>query len=565
MAKLELIATSTMGMEAVVARELENLGYQPEVIETGRVLFRGDYPAICRANLWLRAAGRVLVRLGEFEATDFGQLFDQTYALPWEAWIPGSGAFPVNGRSRKSQLSSVPACQKIVKKAVAKKLLASHRVTHLDETGPLYPLEVTLLKDRATLTLDTSGNGLHRRGYRRLVGEAPLRETLAAGLILLSYWNRERPLVDPFCGSGTIPIEAALIGRNIAPGLNRAFAAEAWPTIPPQSWQEVRQEAVDLIQPNLAERIIGTDIDENSLKLSRYHAEKADVAADIHFQRRPFCELSSSRAFGCLITNPPYARRMGREREVRDLYESMPEIFRRLKTWSFYVLTAEADFEELLGQPADRRRKLYNSRVECTYYQFFGPKPPASDNARVSSDVAADQEAVGDAGPVLATTETTRQPLDANESPVPKQQPGAPPTRRRRQAFGGLSQKAFEQAELFRARLTKRAHHLRRWPTRQGITCYRLYDRDIPEIPLIVDRYEDCLHMAEYARPHDRTCAEHADWLALMKQTAANTVGIEHSNTFLKRRQRQRGDSQYERLARRNERGLSPKVACVLR
>ena len=288
MAEVELIATSAMGLEAVVARELADLGYQAEVIETGRILFRGDYDAICRANLWLRAAGRVLVRLGEFEATDFGQLFDRTYALPWEAWIPSDGAFPVKGRSRKSQLSSVPACQKIVKKAVANKLLAAHRVTHLDETGPLFPLEVTLLKDRATLTLDTSGDGLHRRGYRRLVGDAPLRETLAASLVLLSYWNPERPLVDPFCGSGTIPIEAALIGRNIAPGLNRQFAAEAWQAIADALWQEAREEARDLIRPELVERIIGTDIDSAALKLARYHAEQADVAADIHFQQRSF-------------------------------------------------------------------------------------------------------------------------------------------------------------------------------------------------------------------------------------------------------------------------------------
>ncbi len=549
MSELALIATSTMGLEAVVARELEDLGYKAEVVETGRILFQGDYRAICRANLWLRAAGRVLVRLGEFEATDFGQLFDRTYALPWEAWIPSDGAFPVNGRSRKSQLSSVPACQKIVKKAVAEKLLAAHRVTHLDETGRTFTLEVTLLKDRATLTLDTSGSGLHRRGYRRLVGEAPLRETLAAGLVLLSYWNPERPLVDPFCGSGTIPIEAALIGRNMAPGLNRRFAAEAWQAISARLWQEVREEARDLIRPNLVERIIGTDIEEGALKLARYHAEQAHVAADIHFQQRPFAELRSTRKYGCLITNPPYAQRMGREREVQALYASMPEVFRRLKTWSFYLLTAGADFEELLGQPADRRRKLYNSRIECTYYQFFGPKPPTMDGACVSREVQADQGPVADSEPAIAGAEAAEpQQPDAGESPVPRKQTGKRSAPRRRQAFGGLSEKAFAQAELFRSRLTKRAHHLRRWPTRQGITCYRLYDRDIPEIPLIVDRYEDCLHIAEYERPHDRTRAEHADWLDLMKRTAAETLGLELSNTFLKYRRRQRGESQYERF-----------------
>ena len=549
MAEIELIATSTMGLEAVVARELEDLGYKAEIIETGRVLFRGDYRAICRANLWLRAAGRVLVRLGEFEAADFDQLFDQTYALPWQEWIPPGGAFPVNGRSRKSQLSSVPACQKIVKKAVANKLLAAHRVANLDETGPTFTLEVTLLKDRATLTLDTSGSGLHRRGYRRLVGEAPLRETLAASLVLLSFWNPERPLVDPFCGSGTIPIEAAMIGRNMAPGMNRRFAADAWQAIPGELWQEAREEARDLIRPKVIERIIGSDIEEEALKLARYNAELAHVAADIHFQQRPFAELRSTWDYGCLITNPPYAQRMGLEREVQALYASMPEVFRRLKTWSFYVLTAGSNFEKLLGQSADRRRKLYNSRIECTYYQFYGPKPPAVDAAGVSREVQADQEPVVDPQPAIAAAEAAEpQQPDAGEPPAARKEPDKRTVLPKRQAFGGLSEKALEQAELFRSRLTKRARHLRRWPTRQGITCYRLYDRDIPEIPLVVDRYENFLHIAEYERPHDRSSAEHADWLDLMKRTAADTLGVELLNTFLKYRRRQRGESQYERF-----------------
>ena len=541
MAELELIATSTMGLEAVIARELDALGYEAAVAETGRTLFRGDYLAICRANLWLRSAGRVLLRLGEFEATDFGQLYDQTYALPWEEWIPPDGAFPVNGRSRKSQLSSVPACQKIVKKAVVDKLRAAHAVEILDETGPTFTLEVTMLKDRATLTLDTSGSGLHRRGYRRLVGEAPLRETLAAALLLLSYWKPDRPLVDPFCGTGTIPIEAALIGRNIAPGLNRQFAAEAWPALSAGLWSEARQEARDLIRPNVGERIIGTDIDPDALKMARYHVQQAGVADDIHFQQRPFAELSSTREYGCLITNPPYAQRMGHEREVQDLYASIPEVFRRLATWSFYVLTAGADFEQILGQPADRRRKLYNSRIECTYYQFFGPKPPPTGDARVSRAVQAEQ-------PRVAGAEDAEPPPEAGEFEAPRKKTGARPDDQRRQAFGGLSQKALDQADLFRSRLVKRARHLRRWPTRQGITCYRLYDRDIPEVPLVVDRYEDCLHVAEYERPHNHTLAEHADWLDLMRRTAANTLDVELKNTFLKHRRRQRGESQYERF-----------------
>src|SRR3569623_1267128 len=258
MAQLDLIATSAVGLEAVVARELKALGYENKTLQTGRILFQGDETALCRANLWLRAADRVLVRLGAFDATDFGQLFDQTYALPWDQWLGADAAFPVNGRSVKSQLSSVPACQKIVKKAIVEKLKAVYGGAWLPETGPQYTVEVALLDDQATLTLDTSGAGLHKRGYRTLVGEAQLKETMAAALVMLSFWRPERQLIDPFCGSGTIPIEAALIGRNMAPGLNRTFAAESWPNISPELWQNARQEARDLALPDLPLRIIGT-------------------------------------------------------------------------------------------------------------------------------------------------------------------------------------------------------------------------------------------------------------------------------------------------------------------
>ncbi|MCH8922271.1 MAG: class I SAM-dependent RNA methyltransferase [Planctomycetes bacterium] len=261
MTSLDLIATASTGLEAVVGRELRALGYEPRVVQPGWLLFEADATAIARANLWLRTAERVLIRLGTFPATDFGQLFDGTFALPWDEWLPADAEFPVKGRSVKSQLSSVPACQKIVKKAIVEKLRAAHAVETLDETGPRVTVEVALLEDQATLVIDTTGPGLHKRGYRKLASLAPLRETLAAALVMLSYWRPDRPLIDPFCGTGTIPIEAALIGRNMAPGLHRTFAAEDWPALPAELWAEARREARDLAKPDIPGRIIGTDID----------------------------------------------------------------------------------------------------------------------------------------------------------------------------------------------------------------------------------------------------------------------------------------------------------------
>jgi 23S rRNA (guanine2445-N2)-methyltransferase / 23S rRNA (guanine2069-N7)-methyltransferase len=512
LAHLDLIATSTFGLEAVVKRELLRLGYEPQVPQDGRVLFRGDESAIARANLWLRSSDRVLVRVGEFDAEDFGVLFDQTRALPWHEWIPPDAAFPVQGRSVQSQLSSVPACQKIVKKAIVEQLRAAHGVAELPESGATYAVEVALLKNHATLTIDTSGVGLHKRGYRTLRGEAPIKETLAAALILLSPWRPDRPLIDPFCGTGTIPIEAALIGRNIAPGLERRFAAESWPRIPAAAWREARAEARALIREEMPGFIMGTDIDESAIVVARQHAAQAGVANDIHFERRAFADLASRKPHGCLICNPPYGERVGDRGEVRALYASMPGVLRKLRTWSHGILTSERDFERILGQPADRRRKLYNGPIECTYYQFLGPKPA---DARPETPAAARPE-----------------------------MPAAPaPT----QAFGGITPKMREQARAFGDRLTKRARHLRRWPTQLGITCYRLYERDIPEIPLIVDRYADRLHVSEYERPHDRTPGEHADWLELMARTAGEVLAVPWDHVFVKHRAPQRGSLQHLR------------------
>ncbi len=551
--KFDLIATSTFGLEAVVARELKSLGYEAKIIQPGRVLFAGDESDICRTNLWLRTADRILLRLGTFEAGDFGQLFDRTRALPWEDWLPVEAEFPVSGRSVKSQLSSVPACQKIVKKAVVERLKAAYKVEWFVETGPKFSIEVALLDNQAMLTIDTSGPGLHKRGYRPLTSKAPLKETLAAAMVLLSVWRPERPLIDPFCGSGTIPIEAALIGRNMAPGLGRTYSAEAWPKVPAALWEAARQQAREAARPDLPVRIIGTDVDEGVLGLARFHAEKAGVAADIHFQQHGFAELSSKRSYGCVICNPPYGERLGQSAEALALHRAMPDVFRRLKTWSFFILTALPDFEAVVGQSATRRRKLYNGRIECTYYQFLGPKPRGMDEGGRMKDEGGGMEgegekpdaslAVGDSQPgvLLPEEEAISHPSSLISHPSSFRLPPSP-------VFGGLSAKAREQAEIFRARLTKRVRHLRRWPTKMGITCYRLYEQDVPEVPLVVDRYEDYLHVAEFARPTDHTPAEHADWLDLMRQTAADVLETPLDHVFLKKRERQRGPAQYERL-----------------
>ncbi|GAB6085599.1 THUMP domain-containing class I SAM-dependent RNA methyltransferase [Alkaliphilus crotonatoxidans] len=376
MNQIQLIATAAFGLEAVVAREVKALGYQEVAVENGKVTFQGDLSAICRGNLWLRSADRVLVKLGEFKALTFDELFEKTKALPWEQWIPEDGEFPVEGKSVRSKLSSVPDCQAIVKKAVVEKLKAKYKREWFEETAAKYRIEVALLNDMATLTIDTSGAGLHKRGYRTLSNRAPLKETLAAGLIQLSYWNADRVLIDPFCGSGTIPIEAALIGKNIAPGINRNFASEEWPVIPRELWREARRETHDLAMFDRPLRIYGSDIDGEVLKLARYHIEEAQLETDIHVQKLSVAELRSRFDYGCIICNPPYGERLGEQREVAALYRKMGEVFSKLDTWSHYIITSHPEFESLYGKKAGRRRKLYNGRIECTYYQYPGPRPP---------------------------------------------------------------------------------------------------------------------------------------------------------------------------------------------
>lgn len=386
---LRLTATSTFGLEAVVQRELKTLGFDDITTADGRLSFAGNAEDICRCNLWLRSADRVLLEIAQFEATDFGQLFDQTNELPWEDWIGKSAAFPVRGKSVKSQLHSVPDCQRIVKKAIVERLKAKYRTDWFEEKGPTYAVECSVHKDRVTLSIDTTGDGLHKRGYRTRQGTAPLRETLAAGLIQLSFWNPTRQLADPMCGSGTIPIEAALIGRNIAPGLKRRFTSEDWPQIGQSVWQRYRDEAKSKIVESLPETIIASDIDPRSIQSAKIHAKQAGVDDNIQFDVADISRFSPRRKYGCVITNPPYGERLGEEAEVRKLYETLGRKLASLETWSHYVLTAWPTFEKDFGSKADRKRKLYNGNIACQWYQYPGPRPPwdaTQGNQRLGKD-----------------------------------------------------------------------------------------------------------------------------------------------------------------------------------
>lgn len=378
MSSLDLMAATAFGVEAVTARELRALGYEAKGGLPGQVIFAGEVGAICRANLWLRSADRLLLRMGSFPAPDFDQLFDQTRELPWERWLPVDATFPVHARSQNSRLTSVPACQRTVKKAVVRRLQTVYRRQQLPETGPLTRIELLLRDDLASLYVDTTGPSLHKRGYRPWVGEAPLKETLAAVLVMLSFWRPGRPFLDPFCGTGTIPIEAAMIGRNLAPGLQRTFAAESWPTLPAAHWQQARQEALDVAQPQLEYPVLGSDIDRHAIGLAERHAHLAGVSGSVNFCQQAFEHLEPPASHGVLIANPPYGERLDDEQALQRLYDALPRILRRLETWSWYFLTSDRGFERRLRRRADRRRKLYNGRIACTYYQFHGPRPPAA-------------------------------------------------------------------------------------------------------------------------------------------------------------------------------------------
>ncbi|RKD33935.1 THUMP domain-containing class I SAM-dependent RNA methyltransferase [Thermohalobacter berrensis] len=376
MSEIELIATSTFGLEAVVKREVQALGYNHIKVENGKVTFKADESAIPKANLWLRSADRVLLKMGEFKALSFEELFEKTKALPWDEWITEDGEFTVTGKSIKSKLYSVPDCQSIVKKAVVEKLKTKYNREWFEETGPKFTIQVSLLKDIATLTIDTSGVGLHKRGYRVDQVEAPLKETLASAMVQLSYWNKDRLLLDPFCGSGTIAIEAAMIGKNIAPGLNRSFASEEWPRVGKKLWKEARVEAFESIDQDVRLNIIASDIDSKAIEIAKENAFEAGVDDCIKFKNMDVLDMKVKEKYGVIICNPPYGERLGERKEVQELYRRVGKKFKKLDTWSIYVLTSNEKFEKLYGKRADRKRKLYNGRIKVDYYQYYGPRPP---------------------------------------------------------------------------------------------------------------------------------------------------------------------------------------------
>lgn len=371
-----LIATCAFGLEGIVADELRALGYEDLTTQRGKVTFEVDLLGICRANLWLRCADRVLLQMGQYEATSFDELYDQTFALSWADWLPEDAEFPVIGKSVKSQLSSVPACQKIVKKAVVDCLGGRYGRQQFPETGSRHRIQVAFLNDTATLTVDTSGAGLHKRGYRDLSAPAPLRETLAAAMVYLSHWQPDYVLADPCCGSGTIPIEAALIGQRIAPGTLRTFDAFKWQCIPRDLWGQALEEADDLATPDRKLRIWASDISQEALAMAARHARRAGLEGHISFERKPLSQLATHHKYGYVLCNPPYGERLGDLRQAEELYREMGQVFRGLKKWSQFVLTPHAEFEKLFGKQATYRRKLYNGRIKCTLYQYFGPKPP---------------------------------------------------------------------------------------------------------------------------------------------------------------------------------------------
>lgn len=369
------MATAPLGLESVVAREVRNLGYETTEVDNGRVVFTADASGIARANLWLRAADRVLLVVGRFEATTFETLFEATRALPWDELLPRDARFPVEGRSVKSQLSSVPACQSIVKKAIVSALQDHYGDEWLSESGDEYTVEVSLLKDQVTLTLDTSGAGLHKRGYRTLTGPAPIKETLAAALVLLSRWEPHRPFADPLCGTGTIAIEAAMIGARMAPGFHRSFASEHFPWVGQARFERAREEALDLVRKNHDLQVFASDIDSVSVENTGIHARQAGVGHIVHTERMPLRDFAPDALYGCIVTNPPYGERIGEKDEVRSLHRDLGQFMKKHSTWSVFAISAHEQFEREVGKRADRNRKLYNGRIECHLYQYLGPLP----------------------------------------------------------------------------------------------------------------------------------------------------------------------------------------------
>ena len=375
---LELIAPCHFGLESVLKREILDLGYEISKVEDGRVTFLGDAEAICRANIFLRTAERILLKVGEFKAVTFDELFEKTKALPWENYIPVNGKFWVTkAASVKSKLFSPSDIQSIMKKAMVERMKSRYHQEWFPEDGASYPVRVFLMKDMVTIGIDTSGISLHKRGYRQMTAKAPITETLAAALIMLTPWRKDRILVDPFCGSGTFPIEAAMIAANIAPGMNRSFTAEEWGNlIPKKLWYEAVEEAQELINEDVQVDIQGYDIDSDVIKAARKNAEDAGVGHLIHFQQRPVSELRHPKKYGFIITNPPYGERLEEKETLPKLYREFGQSFQKLDSWSAYMITSYEDAERYFGKKADKNRKIYNGMIKTYFYQFMGPKPP---------------------------------------------------------------------------------------------------------------------------------------------------------------------------------------------
>lgn len=378
METIQLVAPCHFGMEAVLKREIYDLGYEITKVEDGRVTFEGDEEAICRSNIFLRTAERVMVQIGRFHATTFDELYENMKELPWEKWIPQDGKFWVKKASSvKSKLFSASDIQSICKKAMVDRLKMTYHTDWFEEDGASFPVRVFLLKDEVTVALDTTGEPLHKRGYRTWTSKAPISETLAAALIMLTPWRADRILVDPFCGSGTFLIEAAMIAANMAPGMNRSFTAEAWThVIPKQLWYDTVEEAQEMVDLDVETDLQGYDLDPDMIKIARANAKQAGVEKLIHFQQRDVADLKHSKKYGFIITNPPYGERLEEKKDLPALYTTIGEVYRNLDAWSLYMITSYEEAERYIGRKADKNRKLYNGMIRTYFYQFMGPKPP---------------------------------------------------------------------------------------------------------------------------------------------------------------------------------------------
>lgn len=385
MRTFDLLVPCHFGLEAVLKREIYDLGYEITKVEDGRVTFEGDEEAVCRANIFLRTAERVMIQVGRFKATTFEELFQGIKNLPWEEYIPEDGKFWVKKASSiNSKLFSPSDIQSIAKKAMVERMKQKYHKEWFKEDGAAYPVRIFLLKDEVTVALDTSGDSLHKRGYRTMTSKAPLTETLAASLIMLTPWRKDRILVDPFCGSGTFPIEAAMIAANVAPGMNRDFTAEEWTNlIDRKLWYECVKEAEDMIDTTVKVDIQGYDIDGDVIKAARENAKRAGVEHMIHFQQRAVADLSHPKKYGFIITNPPYGERLEDKADLPELYTQIGQAYQRLDSWSMFLITSYTDTEKYIGRKADKNRKIYNGMLKTYFYQFLGPKPPKKRNKEI--------------------------------------------------------------------------------------------------------------------------------------------------------------------------------------